>query len=117
MTTDAVMSIGAVLATEHRPGIPGAPVDSAVDATMEAAFTIVCALPTVLVLALTLRGLLKHRNVVLPVFLIGGVLGMFVEPILDYMGGVWWPLHGGWDAFTLLGVNIPWLVVMVYPWL
>jgi hypothetical protein len=42
---------------------------------------------------------------------------MFVEPILDYMGGVWWPVHGSWKAFNLVGINIPLLVCLVYPWL
>lgn len=103
--------------TEHRPGIPGAPVGMAVSATMEAAFTIVCGLPAILVLVLTARAMIRDRNVVMPVFLLGGIIGMFVEPILDYMGGVWWPFRGGWEAFTLLGVNVPVLVVLVYPWL
>lgn len=103
--------------TEHRPGIPGAPVDMAVSASMEAAFTIVCGLPAILVLALTARAMIRDRNFVMPVFLLGGIIGMFVEPILDYMGGVWWPFEGSWPAFTLLGVNVPLLVVLVYPWL
>jgi hypothetical protein len=42
---------------------------------------------------------------------------MFVEPILDHMGGVWWPVHGSWEAFNLVGINIPLLVCFVYPWL
>ncbi|HTK66947.1 MAG TPA: hypothetical protein VL595_31530 [Pseudonocardia sp.] len=103
--------------TEHRPGIPGAPVDMAVSASMEAAFTIVCGLPAILVLALTARAMIRDRNFVMPVFLLGGIIGMFVEPILDYMGGVWWPFEGSWEAFNLLGVNVPLLVVLVYPWL
>jgi hypothetical protein len=103
--------------TEHRPGIPGAPVDMAVSSTMEAAFTIVCGLPALLVLVLTARAMIKDRNFVMPVFLLGGVIGMFVEPILDYLGGVWWPFAGSWEAFNLLGVNVPVLVVLVYPWL
>jgi hypothetical protein len=103
--------------TDPRPGIPGAPLDMTVNGPLEAVFTIVCGLPVALVLALALRGIVKDRNIVLPIFLLGGMLGIFVEPILDYMGGVWWPLYGGWDAFTLLGVNIPVLVILVYPWL
>jgi hypothetical protein len=103
--------------TDPRPGIPGAPLDMTVNGPLEAVFTIVCGLPVALALALALRGIVKDRNLVLPIFLLGGMLGIFVEPILDYMGGVWWPLSGGWDAFTLLGVNIPVLVILVYPWL
>ena len=45
--------------TEHRPGIPAAPVDMAVSATMEAAFTIVCGVPAALVLVKATR----HRVV------------------------------------------------------
>jgi hypothetical protein len=88
-----------------------------VNATMEAAFTVVCGLPALFVLVMTVRAMVKNRDFVLPVLLLGGILGMFVEPILDYMGGVWWPVFGGWEAFNLLGVNVPWLVVLVYPWL
>ena len=106
-----------VQSTQHRPGIPGAPVDTAVSAGMEAAFTIVCGIPAILVLVLTARAMIRDRNYVMPVFLLGGVIGMFVEPILDYMGGVWWPFEGSWEAFNLLGVNVPVLVVLVYPWL
>jgi hypothetical protein len=107
-----------MLLTENpRPGIPGAPIDMTVDPTMEAAFTVVCGLPAVLVLVLAARALIRDRNYVFPVLLLGGIIGMFVEPILDYLGGVWWPTVGDWEAFTLLGVNIPVLVVLVYPWL
>jgi hypothetical protein len=106
-----------VLAVNPRPGIPGAPIDSAVDATMEAAFTVVCGLPALLVVALTVRAMVRNRDFVMPVLLLGGIIGMFVEPILDYLGGVWWPTTGSWEAFNLLGVNIPVLVVLVYPWL
>jgi hypothetical protein len=84
---------------------------------MEAAFTIFCGLPAILVVALTVRAVVRNRDFVMPVLLIGGIIGMFVEPILDYMGGVWWPTVGGWEAFNLLGVNVPLLVVLVYPWL
>lgn len=106
-----------MLTENPRPGIPGAPIDMTVDPTMEAAFTIVCGLPAVLVVVLAARALIRDRNYVFPVLLLGGIIGMFVEPILDYMGGVWWPTVGDWEAFTLLGVNIPVLVVLVYPWL
>jgi hypothetical protein len=85
-------------ATNPRPGIPDAPLDMSVNATMEAAFTIVCGLPALFVVALTIRAMVKNRDFVLPVLLLGGILGMFVEPILDYMGGVWWPGFGGWEA-------------------
>jgi hypothetical protein len=112
-----MISTVAPMVDNPRPGIPDAPLDMSVNATMEAAFTIVCGLPALLMVGLTVRALVKDRNYLLPVFLVGGVLGMFVEPILDYLGGVWWPTKGSWAAFTLLGVNIPVLVVLVYPWL
>jgi hypothetical protein len=100
-----------------RPGIPGAPLGMTVDAAMEAAFTIVCGLPALVVVVLTVRAVLRKRDFVMPVLLLAGILGMFIEPILDYMGGVWWPVEGSWEAFNLVGVNIPVLVTLVYPWL
>jgi hypothetical protein len=104
-------------ANNPRPGIPGAPLDMSVNATMEAAFTIVCALPALFVVFLTIRAMVKNRDFVMPVLLLGGIIGMIGESVVDYMGGVWWPVSGGWEAFNLVGVNIPWLVVLVYPWL
>lgn len=103
--------------SDYRPGIPGAPVDMHVDPTNHAIFTIICGIPAVFVVLLAILSAAKYRNYLWPLFLIGGTIAMFVEPILDYLGGVWWPLHGDWEAFTMLGVNIPWLVALVYPWL
>ena len=79
-------------------------------------FYAICGIPSALTTGWAVWAAVKHRNYAWGLFLIGGVAGMFVEPIIDYMGGVWWPLNG-WEAFTLLGVNIPWLVPLVYPWL
>jgi hypothetical protein len=112
-------SITTVTATwsAYRPGIPGPPVDAGVNPTAQAVFTAICALPTVVCLAMAVKSIVKDRNALWPIFLLGGTIGMLVEPILDYMGGVWWPVHGDWEAFRLLDVNIPVLVCFVYPWL
>jgi hypothetical protein len=106
-----------LMATTYRPGIPGAPVDAAVNPTAQAIFTAICLVPALVCIGLAIKSLVKDRDPLWPVFLVGGTIGMFVEPILDYMGGVWWPVHGDWEAFRLLGVNIPLLVCFVYPWL
>lgn len=60
---------------------------------------------------------MKDRDYTWPIFLGGGVLGMFIEPLLDHFGGVWWPTHGDWEVSSMAGVNVPLLVVMVYPWI
>lgn len=101
----------------YRPGIPGPPVGAAVNPTAQAIFTAICLLPALVCIGLAIKSLVKDRNGLWPIFLLGGTIGMFVEPILDYMGGVWWPVHGDWEAFRLLDVNIPLLVCFVYPWL
>ncbi|EHB58770.1 hypothetical protein MycrhDRAFT_1206 [Mycolicibacterium rhodesiae JS60] len=106
-----------LLATTYRPGIPGAPIDAAVNPTAQAIFTAICLVPAVICIGLAIKSLVKDRDTLWPIFLVGGTIGMFVEPILDYMGGVWWPVHGDWEAFRLLDVNIPVLVCFVYPWL
>lgn len=103
--------------SDDRPGIPGAPVDMTVDSTNHLLFTLIIAVPTVIAVALAVRAMVRDRNFIWPLLLVGGVIGILVEPILDYMGGVWWPKEGDLEAFTALGVNIPWLVVLVYPWI
>ena len=103
--------------SDDRPGIPGAPVDMTVNSTNHLIFTIIIAVPTVIVVVLAVRAMVRDRNFLWPVLLLGGVIGILVEPILDYMGGVWWPKQGSLQAFTALGVNIPWFVVLVYPWI
>lgn len=106
-----------ILASDDRPGVPGAPVDMTVDSTNHLVFTLIIAVPTIIAVGLAVRAMIRDGNFLWPVLLLGGVIGILVEPILDYMGGVWWPKEGDLEAFTALGVNIPWLVVLVYPWI
>lgn len=97
--------------------VEGPPVEMSIDVAKHAAFTIVCAVPTVGVLVMAARGVVKHRNFMWPLFIVGGTLAMFVEPLIDSLGGVWWPTHGDWEAFTVVGIHLPWFVPIVFPWL
>jgi len=100
-----------------RPGIPNPPTDMAISPTKFLAFTVVCGIPSVVVIALAVRGVIKERNFLWPLFIVGGALATFVEPVIDYMSGVWWVLPGSITAVTLLDVNLPVFVPIVFPWL
>lgn len=100
-----------------RPGIPNPPTDMTISPTKFLAFTLVCGIPSVVVVALAVRGVIKDRNFLWPLFIVGGALATFVEPVIDYMSGVWWALPGSITAVTLLDVNLPIFVPIVFPWL
>ena len=112
-----IHELAGVTALVHRGGIPRPPVDMHVSATNQAVFTLLCAIPSAYAIALAVVAVVKNRDYVWPLFLAGGLLGVAVEPLLDLFGGVWWPTHGDWRIFTIVGVNVPLLVVMVYPWI
>jgi hypothetical protein len=72
----------------YRPGIPGAPVDMAVNSTQQGDVHRNMRGSSSLCVALALKMLIKDRDLTWLIFLVGGTVGMFIEPILDYMGGV-----------------------------
>lgn len=102
--------------SDYRPGISDAPVDMRVNPIAAVIFTVISGLPAVILLVVAIRAIVKRRNFTLLLFLVGGGLATFIEPILDYLNGLWWPLYGNWTAFTILGVNLPLFVPLVYPW-
>jgi hypothetical protein len=47
--------------------------------------------------------------------MVGGAFAMFMEPIVDVLGQVWFPRQGQWVLFETWGRPIPWFIV-VYIW-
>jgi hypothetical protein len=98
------------------PPVPGPPISMGQSDTRELIFTVICAVPLIVGLAWAVRLLVKNKNPLLLLCMIGGATSTLVEPLLDINGGVWWPLES-WEAYHLAHINIPWLVPLVYPWL
>jgi hypothetical protein len=60
------------------------------------------------------RAELRFRALVL----LGGTLGVFAEPFLEYLGGYWNARIGLWTVFTMYGHSIPvWHFPVYYVWL
>ena len=96
--------------------VPRPPVGMGHNGTRELIFTLLCAVPLAAGLGWAVQRLIKHRDPLLLLCMIGGATSTFVEPLLDINGGVWWP-RGSWEAYNLVHVNVPLLVPFVYPWL
>ncbi|MEQ9586420.1 MAG: hypothetical protein RJS97_00335 [Parvibaculaceae bacterium] len=51
----------------------------------------------------------------LPLWMIGGgLICSLLEPMLDYLGHLWWPTNLPGPAFTGFDLNIPWLIPPCY---
>lgn len=86
-----------------------------VDMQMPAQANDIYALITYSLLALfalwTLRESLRMRSPLLLLILLGGTLSCMIEPIVDHVGGVWWPQYGAEHVFRAFNVAIPvWVV-------
>jgi hypothetical protein len=83
--------------------------------TAQAIFTIGQAVPCLVLAFFAWRMWQKERSPVAALCMIGGAIAMFMEPIVDVLGQVWFPRHGQWVLFETWGRPIPWFIV-VYVW-
>jgi hypothetical protein len=87
--------------------IPNPPIEMRTPETADAIFSV---LMIALALAAVLAGLVywRRQRSPLPLLIVlGGACAMLIEPIVDVLGGCWWPRVGGWKAFTLFDTPVP----------
>lgn len=58
----------------------------------------------------------QTRSAIPILFLVGGALCMFVEPIVDVMGQVWFYREGQWVLFEAFGRPMPTFLLANYTW-
>ena len=83
--------------------------------TAQAIFTIGQAVPCVVLAFFAWRIWQKERSPIPALCMVGAALAMFMEPIVDILGQVWFPREGQWVLFETWGRPIPWFIV-VYIW-
>jgi hypothetical protein len=59
----------------------------------------------------------KHQDWIPAWLLVGGLLGVCLEPVMDVVGLVWYPPQGNWAVLHMHGVSVPVLCVAGYVWL
>jgi hypothetical protein len=85
------------------------------NSTLQAVFTIGQAVPCVILAIFAGRLWRKERSPIGALCMVGGALAMFMEPVVDQLGGVWFPRAGQWRLFETWGRPIPWFII-VYIW-
>jgi hypothetical protein len=83
--------------------------------TAQTIFTIGQVVPCLVLAFFAWRIWKKERSPIGALCMAGGALAMFIEPIVDVMGQVWFPRDGQWRLFETWGRPIPWFIV-VYIW-
>ena len=99
-----------------RATIPNPPTDMVTPATTDA---IMSTLSISLALAAVLSAIVlwwRERSPVPFLIVLGGGTAALIEPIVDVLGGCWYPRHGGWTAFHLFGTPVPIWAVANYFW-
>lgn len=97
--------------------IPALPHDiPVVNAGWQWLFTLGQVPPLCLMIVLAVRWSRQMRTVLPLLFLVGGLLAMFNEPIVDHNGLVWFPTHGQWTLYTTFGISQPIWLALAYVW-
>jgi hypothetical protein len=95
--------------------IPQPPQGMHMNTTAQAIFTIGQVVPCLVFAFIAGRMWRRERSPIAALFMVGGALAMFMEPIVDVLGQVWFPRNGQWRLFETWGRPIPWFIV-VYIW-
>lgn len=95
--------------------IPQPPHGMEMNTTAQAIFTIGQVVPCLLMAFIAWRIWRKDRSAIPALCMVGGAFAMFMEPIVDVLGLVWFPREGQWVLFETWGRPIPWFLV-VYVW-
>ena len=82
----------------------------------EVLFTIFLGIPVVILLAYGVRHVLKHRQPLLLICLLGGLTACIWEPIVDTMGLCYIKFGAATHTYTLLDREIPLFIPFVYTW-
>lgn len=84
--------------------------------TWQANFLVLSASVLALVTAFGLWQLVRKKEPLMLFLLLGGLLGVMLEPICDLLGMAYHPELGQVVGFHTLGRDIPLWVVLCYPW-
>jgi len=95
--------------------IPQPPQGMHMNTTAQAIFTVGQVVPCLVFAVIAWRLWHRERTPIAALFMVGGALAMFMEPIVDVLGQVWFPRNGQWRLFETWGRPIPWFIV-VYIW-
>src|SRR5688500_2410696 len=95
--------------------IPQPPQGMEMNRTAQAVFTIGQVIPCLVMAFIAWRIWRKERSPIPALCMVGGAFAMFMEPIVDVLGLVWFPRDGQWVLFETWGRPIPWFLV-VYVW-
>jgi hypothetical protein len=87
-----------------------------VNQTLQWLFTTGQIPPLVLAVVLAVRWSREHGTLIPLLFLAGGLIAMFNEPIVDHNGLVWFPTEGQWTLYTTFGIAQPIWLAMAYLW-
>lgn len=82
----------------------------------EILFSIFLAIPVVILLAYGLRHVVKHRQPLLLICLLGGLMACIWEPIVDTMGLCYIKFGAATHTYTLLDREMPLFIPFVYTW-
>lgn len=96
--------------------MPAPPADMVMPRAAQLAFTVLLAIPLAVAILLAIRSWRRDRSPLPFLLLGGGLMAMLVEPIIDHLTLIWYPVEGQWTVFEALDIRIPLFVAMVYPW-
>ena len=94
---------------------PQPPTGMKMNETAQAIFTIGQIVPCLVLAFFAWRIWKKERSPIPALCMVGAAFAMFMEPIVDVLGQVWFPREGQWVLFETWGRPIPWFIV-VYIW-
>lgn len=79
-------------------------------------FTCFTGVPLLIMTGLAVYLLVKRRDPLLGLFLIGGICCVAYEPIVDILGCCAFPAEDQWTTFSAFGSDVPIFVHMTYTW-
>jgi hypothetical protein len=96
--------------------VPQPPVDMVMPPLQQTIFTVLVHIPFVILLGLAIRVYLRDRSPVPMLFMAGGLLATFMEPVVDVLGLCYFPRTGQWVGLETFGRPIPAFMWAVYSW-
>jgi hypothetical protein len=94
--------------------VPQPPTSEVMPEGPQAIFLVLSAALVAVALAYAARRWRSHREVLLPLFLVGGAGASLYEPVVGTLGHMYIPREGAWVAFTFLDRAQPWFVPLAY---
>ncbi|MBT8343039.1 MAG: hypothetical protein KJP07_23775 [Desulfatitalea sp.] len=95
---------------------PEPPYDVVMPANWQLVFTILLGAVALLFWGYAIYLYKKERDPMPILAMIGGTICPFVEPLVDNLGLVWFPIHDNWVWHSSFGREIPIMVAFAYMW-